>query len=179
MTLVSETEFSELVEAVQMSIYQNLENAWKEDRLDEYLHQIGLNNLAPNKKAPAWDEAMQNGKIIIFGEAAIKDREILASVASQGISKDRVELHIEYSELKHFDFGKLRYNSDYRLILVGPMPHSTKDKGEHSSVISMMEQEEGFTKIVRLTSNGQLKMTKSNIKEAIREAVASGYLAAG
>ncbi len=177
--MVSENEFSELVEAVQMSIYQNLENAWKEGRLDEYLHRIGLDSLAPNKKAPVWDEAMQNGKIIIFGEAAIKDREILASVASQGISKDRVELHIEYNELKHFDFGKLRYNSDYRLILVGPMPHSTKNKGDYSSVIAMMEQEEGFTRIIRLTSNEQLKITKSNIKEAIRMAVASGYLAAG
>ena len=45
--------------------------------------------------------------------------------------------------------------------------------------VSMMEQEEGFTRIIRLTSNEQLKITKSNIKEAIRMAVASGYLAAG
>ena len=179
MILLSEKEFGELIEAVQMTIYQNLEIAWKNQKIDEYLHQIGLDNLIPHQRTHTWDDAMKNGKIIVFGESSVKDREIIASVASQGISKDRIELHLGYDEMKRFNFEKLRYNSEYRLILVGPMPHSTREKGDYSSVISMMEQEEGFTKIVRLISNDQLKITKSNIKEAIHEAVVSGFLAAG
>ena len=42
-----------------------------------------------------------------------------------------------------------------------------------------MEQEEGFTKVVRLVSNEQLKITKSNLKKAIKKEIDEGYLLAG
>ncbi|WP_278309084.1 hypothetical protein [Peptostreptococcus russellii] len=39
-----------------------------------------------------------------------------------------------------------------------------------------MEQEEGFPKIVRLGVEGNLKVTKTNLKEAVIKEIESNYL---
>lgn len=177
--MLSESEFSALAEAVQMAVYQELESAWKKHQLEDCLRKIGMERFAPQKNSHEWDDSLPNGKIIVLGESSIKEREIIASIANQGISKDRIELHLGYEEFKCYNFNRLQYNSAYRLILVGPLPHSTKDRGNYSSIIAKMEQEDGYTKIVRLVSNEQLKMTKTNIKDAVRHEIESGYLAIG
>ena len=179
MTLLSENDFAGLVDEVQDRIYQQMESAWKNHQLDDYLRQIGLGDLAIRQSANDWDDSLSYGKIIVFGEAAAKENDIVKSITSQGISQDRVELHLGYDKLKRYRFGDLQYNSAYRLILVGPLPHSTNGKDGYSSVIAKMEQEEGFTKLVRLLSNGKLKITKTNIKEAVQREIESGYLSAG
>ena len=177
--MLSESEFGALAEAVQMAVYQELEAAWTKHCLEEYLRKIGMERFAPQQISHEWDDSLPNGKIIVLGESSIKEREIIASITNQGISKDRIELHLGYVEFKNYNFNRLQYNSAYRLILVGPLPHSTRDKDDYSSVIAKMEQEDGYTKIVRLISNEQLKMTKTNIKEAIRRKIDLGYLAVG
>lgn len=177
--MLSESEFRTLAEAVQMAVYQELESAWTKHRLEEYLRKIGMERLAPQQISHEWDDSLPNGKIIVFGDSSIKEREIIASITNQGISKDRIELHLGYEEFKNYNFNRLQYNSAYRLILVGPLPHSTRDKDDYSSIIAKMEQEDGYTRIVRLISNGQLKMTKTNIKDAVRREIDLGYLAVG
>lgn len=177
--MLSESEFSTLAEAVQMAVYQELESAWKHQSLEDYLRKIGMERLVPQQVSHEWDDSLPNGKIIVLGESAIKEREIIASITGQGISKDRIELHLGYEEFKNYNFNRLQYNSTYRLILVGPLPHSTKDKEDCSSIIAKMEQDDGYTRVVRLVSNEQLKMTKTNVKEAIRREIESGYLAVG
>jgi hypothetical protein len=179
LTLLSENDFAGLVDEVQNRIYQRLEFAWENHQMDDYLRQIDMGDLATQQSVTAWEDSLPYGKIIIFGEAAARENDIVKSIISQGISKDRVELHLGYDELKRYNIGKLQYNSAYRLILVGSLPHSTNGKDSYSSVIARMEQEEGFTKVVRLTSNGQLKITKTNIKEAVQREIESGYLAVG
>ncbi len=177
--MISEKEFNTLVTSVQMSIYQALENAWRNERLEEYLRTIGMEQLVPRKISLTWNDSLPNGNIIVIGDLSIKSREIIASITSQGISKKRIELQLGYENLKRFNFGRLQYNSAYRLILVGSIPHSTRGKGDFSSIINRMEQDEGFTKVVRLVSNEQLKITKSNLKEAIKKEIDEGYLLAG
>lgn len=80
------------------------------------------------------------------------------------------------NEFKTFNFNRFQYDTSVRLIFVGPIPHSTKDKGEYSSVIARMEEEEGFPKIVRLGTEGSLKITKTNLKDAIIKEIESNYL---
>lgn len=177
--MLSENDFAGLVDDVQERIYEQMESAWKNHRLDDFLRQIGMDDLATQHSTNAWDDSLSHGKIIVFGESATKENDIVKSIVSQGISKERVELHIGYDELKRYKFNDLQYNSAYRLILVGPLPHSTNDKGKYSSIISRMEQDAGFTKLVRLISNDQLKITKTNVKEAVRREIESGYLSVG
>ena len=58
------------------------------------------------------------------------------------------------------------------------MPHSTHGKDEFSSVINRMENTEGFPCVRRATANGGLKITKTNIKQILREELESGFLVA-
>ena len=56
------------------------------------------------------------------------------------------------------------------------MPHSTTATGNFSSAVTMMQNTDGYTKVVPLRVNGDLKITKTNIKQAVQNAVDSGYL---
>ena len=175
---ISEESFQDLVAAVNTEIFQHLQRAWKDQTIASYLNSIGLGHLTPQEAATYWEDSCKDGKIIILGAPTIKEREIMATLKSEHIAKNRIEIHLGYEELKNFDFKKLRYNNKYRLILVGAMPHSTSGKGDFSSAIANMEQTDGYPKLIRLCSNEQLKITKTNLRQAIHNEIESGYLAA-
>lgn len=175
---ISADDLLDIMAVASNRIHRELKNAYTTGRLKEYLQKIDMADLYPEEKSSCWQDSMPDGKIIVFGESSIKEREIYASLQSVGITKERIELHLGYEELKTYSFSKLQYNAGYRLILVGPMPHSTTDKGEFSSPISMMEQTDGYSKIVRLSSNGELKITKSNLKMTVQQEIDQGYLEA-
>ena len=71
----------------------------------------------------------------------------------------------------------MEYNNTYRLILIGPMPHSVKGKGEYSSGIEwLMNNNNNIAKTIKMDN---LKITKTSFKNAIKEEIDSGYLALG
>ncbi|WP_432718908.1 hypothetical protein [Pectinatus frisingensis] len=175
---ISADDLLDIMAIASNRIHRALKNAYSTGHLKEYLEKIDMIDLYPSEKSTSWDDSLPDGKIIIFGESAVKEREIYASLQSVGISKERIELHLGYEEAKTYQFTKLQYNASYRIILVGPMPHSTTDKGEFSSTISMMEQTDGFTKVIRMNSNGELKITKSNLKIVVQQEIDNGYLTA-
>ena len=80
--------------------------------------------------------------------------------------------------LKRYDFERLRNNHHYRLIIVGPMPHSTQGTNDYSSVIARMESSDEFPKVVRAMNHGELKITKSNVKAILTKEKSSGFIAA-
>ncbi len=176
--MIDEERFKELVADANTLMFQQLHKAWKEDRLADVLKKLGLDSLISQEISPYWEDSCRNGKIIIFGESTIKEREIYASFKTEHIAKERIEIHLGYEKMQTYNFQRLRYNSNYRLILVGALPHSAKGKGDFSSIITMMETTDGYTKVRRLCSNGQLKITKSNLKQTIHEEIENGYLAA-
>lgn len=69
----------------------------------------------------------------------------------------------------------MQYNPNYRLVIVGPMPHSTTGKGESRSTISELENGNGYPKVIRLGSN-ELKITKTNFKQALQEQQNADYI---
>ena len=79
--------------------------------------------------------------------------------------------------MKSYPYQKLQYNAKYRVVLVGPIPHSTCSKGDFSSVITMMEKTPGYPRIVRLDGNNELKITKSNFKKTLTDLIEEGYIA--
>ena len=175
---ISQERFSSLAADVQRSVYQDLEIAWKNNRVADYLKSIGQSDLIPQEEAPYWDDACKNGKIIIFGEKTIKERDLIATIESEHISRDRIELCIGYDKLQKYHYKNLRYNNNYRLILIGAMPHSAEGKAHFSSIISMLENTDGYAKVIRLCSNSQLKITKTSLRKVIHGEVENGYLAA-
>jgi len=74
-------------------------------------------------------------------------------------------------KLNNLDIDSLKYNFNYSLILIGPVPHSLKGKDSYSSIITRMENEIGFPPVFRLNSTNELKITKTSIKDAIQQAI--------
>lgn len=60
--------------------------------------------------------------------------------------------------------------------MVGPMPHSTESKGDYSSVISAIENEEGYPPVIRMGKN-TLKITKSDFREKLENAIKDQLIA--
>lgn len=121
-------------------------------------------------------ETDKDGKIIIFGDSQIKEVDIYGILKTFNIPKDRVELHLEYNDIKKYDFKKLQYNSKYRLIVFGPVPHSAPGKENENSVIQNLESSEGYPKVIRLIDAHSLKITKSNLKRLLEEQLRIGYI---
>ncbi len=117
-----------------------------------------------------------NGNILIFGDSNVKENVIYQIFEEHGIDKSRVKLYLGYNEYKNFDFKRLSYRPENRLILFGPIPHSTRGRGNYSSVINMIENEEGFPKVIRLTANKNLKITRNSLNEVVQEEVRTGFL---
>ncbi len=141
--------------------------------LIDYLKGIGMKDIFASN--PIY-ETYKKGKIVIFGDSAVDKNVIYGIAKSLGIDINRLELHLEYEEAVTYNFNKLRYEPSYRVVLVGPMPHSTVGKQKHSSVIAEMEQEEGYPKVVRLVAGQELKITKTNLKEALQNLLKENYI---
>jgi hypothetical protein len=147
----------------------------RNERLNEFLEMLGHPELLSGQgncfSAPA------DGKIIILGESMVDDADIYSAFKEFGIGKHRVELHTRYN-LGSFNIQTLKFSMNYALILLGPVPHSLEGKGNHSSIISTIEREAGYTRSIRLTANNELKITKTSIKNAISTALEKGWIVA-
>ena len=88
----------------------------------------------------------------------------------------RFEFCLEYSKAKKYEFQKLRYNPNYRVVIFGPVSHSSSGKNDSSSVIAEMEGNEGYPRVVRLSSNKTLKITKSNLREGLQALINETYI---
>lgn len=144
-------------------------------KLEAFLELIGLQDLL---HMDIGYRAYETGKIIVIGDSFLKPDIIYAIGKKLGISKDRFELHLEYEDAKSFDFRKTHFNPDYALIMAGPMPHNGAGKGDSSGIITAIERKEsGYPPLIRLGSNG-LKITKSNFREKLQEALNSGRIVA-
>ena len=156
-------------------ITEELTQAFKNNNLKTVLTKYHYPDLAPTMV----DDSIgsPDGKILIIGETNCKVKDLQGIFNAMGL-RGRVECHTDYEDIQRYQFNNLMYNNKYRLIIVGPMPHSTYGKDEFSSVINRMENTEGFPYVRRATANGGLKITKTNIKQILLEELESGFLVA-
>ncbi|EJR75571.1 hypothetical protein IK7_05325 [Bacillus cereus VD156] len=174
---ITNDQLLDVIAEASYRLHSELRAADKGNRLKSYLHSIGMGDLFPEEKDDHRFESYRDGKILIIGGNEVKPQDILGALKSLGIPKEQVELCLGYDKAKKYQYSKLQYNPKYRIVLFGPIPHSVAGKGEYSSIITYLESEEGFPRIVRLTANKELKMTKSSIKFAVNEFLHTGYLA--
>lgn len=143
-----------------------------EFELRNYLNSIGLIELMPTNI----DNFILNGNIYIIGDLQIKEHVIYQIFKELNIDKSRVHIVNEYERLKTYNFNRFQYDMQTRIIFLGPMPHSTSGKGKYSSTVAKMESEDGYPKIVKLGTEGTLKVTKTNLRDAIIKEIDTGYL---
>lgn len=165
----------EMLKELEDTLSSRLALLNRSGELEDLLRLLGLEKLLHSTSN---NTRYKTGKIIIIGETKVKPEAFHAIGKSLGINKDRFELYLDYNDAKSFKFEKLQGNSEYALIMVGPMPHSGVSKGDSSGIITALEQKNnGYPPVVRLGSNG-LKITKSNFREGLQKAIEDGLITA-
>lgn len=134
----------------------------REGRLEELFDLLGLSELIGREN----NAHTKNGKIVIIGQSEVGEDKLIAIAKNMGIERNRLEFWLDYDDAKTFDFRKTQWSPEYTAILVGPMPHSGTSKGDYSSVISALEQQDGYPPVIRMGNNG-LKITKTSFRSTL------------
>ena len=134
------------------------------ERLDDLFQLLGMQN--PFLKERVF-QTNKRGKIVVLGQSSVSKSDLLVSAGKMGFDKSRFEFHLGYEEMKSFNVRKYQYQFSYAAVLAGPMPHSGVGKGDYSSVLTAMENGEGYPIVVRMGEN-ELKISKSGFQRTLQ-----------
>lgn len=119
----------DIVDAITKKIYL----ANKTGELEQLLNACGMYDLIQNEcSSNDCYDTHKDGKIVVLGSFQVKEHDLLGNVKSLGLDKDRFEFCLDYKQIISYPFAKLQYTPNYRLVIVGAMPHSTSGKGDSS-----------------------------------------------
>ena len=152
-----------------------LTNLNRQNKLEDLLSLLGLSHLL-DVDSGTDGTFLKNGRIVVIGASEVPERHLLGVAKSLGIDKDRFEFYLDYEDGKKFEYSKLYYQSNYSLVMVGPMPHSSTGKGDYSSAIAAMEATEGYPPVMRIEISGLRAISKSAFRMKLQEALASGVI---
>lgn len=175
--MLSIEELSELedniMEILPDKITEILSTANRTGSLEELLYLLHMDDFVCQS---ARFETYKEGKIVVIGGTEIKE-EVLLSIGEQlGIDKSRFEFCLDYKNIQKFEFRKMQYAPQYRVVLFGPAPHSTHGKGDSGSIIAEMENSDAYPRVERLMSGQELKITKSNFREKLQQLIDEDYI---
>lgn len=176
-------EYEQLVEledAIIDNLWEVLAKANAEDSLERLLTSMGLSYLTKDVlgiEPPL--KTWQDGKILVVGDAQCRPKDLAGVAKDMEISPKRIE-YIDSGEATNYDFTQLEYSPRWCAVLFGATPHSTKGKGGDSSTIAHMENNrDRYPEVLRLRANNQLKITKTNFREALSKLMDAGLLEVG
>lgn len=164
----------EEIEEILDEIRKRVTLANRTDELDSLLMDWGLTEYISKEECDRY----KSGKIVVIGGSDVDERILSGICKNYCIGKDRLEFCLDYNKAQTYNYKKLRYNQSYSVILFGAVPHSTTGKGDSRSVVAELESQTGYPPIKRLTAGGDLKITKSNFKNAIKELLDSNIISA-
>ncbi len=171
MILLGIEELLELEEAMRDELSDRLTEILtrlnRSDQLEEFLALLGMEHLLTPD--PGY-QVYKTGKIIVIGESKVNANDLLSVAKQMGLDKSRFEFYLEYEDAKKFEFRKMQWQPSYSAIMVGPMPHSGKAKGDFSSIISAIESTEGYPPVYRMGQD-TLKITKSGFRDILEDLI--------
>ena len=139
------------------------------EQLDDFLEMLGIPSNNYNSK---------KGKIVVIGASKVSKKCLLSVAEELGLSKERFEFCLDYNKAKKFNFKKLLYNHNYSLIMIGPMPHSSSEKNDFSSVLKYLHDTPGFPPVIGL-GLPTLKITKNIFQKALEDLIARNIIIKG
>ena len=163
---------NEILEYINENIVGVLTILNRTERLDDFFQLIGLPN--PFHKERVF-QTNKRGKIVVLGQSSVSKSDLLMGAGKIGFDKSRFEFHLGYEEMKNFNVRKYQYQFSYAAVLAGPMPHSGVGKGDYSSIIARMEEDEGYPPVTRMGEN-ELKITKSGFQNVLTSLIAKGTI---
>lgn len=162
-------ELEEIIEKITAKVtYAN-----RLGNLEELLTKWELVDLIPQTSAY---ETKKDGKIVVVGATEVKENVLNGIIKSLGLEKSRFEFCLDYEKAKTFQYKKLRYNPNYRVIMFGPVPHSSTGKNDSSSAIAEIKNHEGYPRVEVLIGNNTVKITKSNFRDALTKLIRENYI---
>ncbi len=167
--MLSVEELEELID----EITKRITIANRLGTLDQVLDAMGMHDLIE----PQVVDGDKKGKIVVLGDSDVDEKYLLITAGKLGIDKKRFEFCLEYDALQKYNYRKLQYSDNYRVVLVGPMPHSAYEKGNSGSIIAEMEsRQDMYPRIIRVGKGSELKISKSGFKETLSRLVDEGYI---
>lgn len=142
-------------------------------RLEELLELLGMEDLLEREQE---FYSYKEGKIVVVGGTDVKEEVLLSIAKNLGIDKSRFEFCLDYKQIQKFDFRRMQYAPQYRIVLFGPTPHSGHGKGDSSSIIAELEKSPAYPRVERLVSGSELKITKSNFREMLERLIEEDYI---
>lgn len=133
------------------------------DELDGMLIKLGI-----TEEEPVNTDRFKYGKIAVIGGSNVSESVLIGIGKALGISKNRFEF-CDFESSQKYNYRKMLDNLEYSAVLFGAVPHSANDKGNSSSIIVEIETRVGYPPVRRLISGNELKITKSNFKNALQE----------
>lgn len=141
--------------------------------LEEFLNTLDMADLLETQQEIY---SYKDGKIVVIGGSEVKE-EILLSIAKKlGLDKSRFEFCLDYKQIQKYDFKKMQYAPQYRVVLFGPSPHSGHGKGDSGSILAEVEKSPAYPRVERLVSGNELKITKSNFREMLKRLIEDEYI---
>ncbi|MDT0934665.1 hypothetical protein ACEUW8_06505 [Staphylococcus pseudintermedius] len=114
-----------------------------------------------------------NAKVLILGvrNGGLKSKDINGIFKKAGL-KDKYKI-IEYDDMTNFDVSILENSTQYTDVFIGAAPHKMKGIGDTDNPVQkLLEGSEGlYPKIHKLMTGKQLKITKTNLMDAIADSV--------
>ncbi len=167
--MLSVEELEELLDEVSKRI--TLAN--RNGTLDELLTALGMHDLVE----PQIAIGNKKGKIVVLGGSEVDEKHLQITAGKLGLDKHRFEFCLDYGALQKYNYRKLQYSDSYRVIMVGPIPHSTMEKGNSGSIISEMESHPDiYPRVIRLGTDANLKISKSGFKEKLELLIRENYI---
>ena len=143
------------------------------ERLEEWLDMMNMSDLLQSK-----DEfySYRDGKIVVVGGTEVKEDVLLSVAKKLGLDKSRFEFCLDYEQIQKYDLRKMQYAPQYRVVLLGPSPHSGRGKGESGSIIAELERSKAYPRVIRMQGSNELKITKSNFKDTLIQLIDENYI---
>lgn len=163
----------ELMDRMPYEITAILSKLNRIGQLEEFLEMLGMSDLL---RADSGFKSYKNGKIVVVGGSEVEERVLIGVAKSLGLDKSRFEFCLDYVLIQTYNFKKMQYKPEYRVVLFGPSPHSGRGKGESGSIIAELEQSKAYPRVVRMQSGRELKITKTNFRKTLTQLIEEDYI---
>lgn len=170
-------ELSELEDKVMEEIPHKITTALirlnRNGGLEEFLTILDMKDLLEEQQE---FYSYKEGKIAVIGGTEIKEGVFLGIAKKLGIDKSRFEFCLHYKQIQKYNFKKMQYALQYRVILFGPLPHSGYGKVGSGSILAEVEKSSAYPRVERLVSGNELKITKSNFRDKLKKLIDEDYI---
>ena len=141
------------------------------NELEEFLELIGRKDLIM-KAIDNREPAVMVKKLAIIGDRpnGCSENDLREAAKMVGLDNTyRLEFYGFDEAKKMVMKDKFRNNPDYIAIMIGAIPHKGRSTGEYSSMLAMLQHEEGYPRIIELRNSiGELQLSTSSLQNGLR-----------